>query len=226
MTVDAGKGFWQVCLNEDSSKLTSFWTPFGKFRWLRMPFGIKPAMQIYQRKQSAVLQGLEGVAAIADDILIYGKGKNMTEAIKDHNNKLEKLLHKCRKSNLKLNKEKINLCMQEVKYYGHILTNEGVKPDPAKISAIQNMKVPADKAELSRFMGMITYLSQYLPKLSEKAEPLRKLTHLEEDFIWTSQQEESCKQLKKMVTTAPLLKYYAVNQAVTITILNTLWAIH
>nr|KAH0807779.1 hypothetical protein GEV33_015012 [Tenebrio molitor] len=87
-TLDAKKGFWQLKLNDESSKLTSFWTPFGKYKYLRLPFGVKPAMQIYQKKQHEIVQGLRGTIAIADDILVYGKAIEDSESkVKQGKNK-------------------------------------------------------------------------------------------------------------------------------------------
>ncbi|XP_055527227.1 uncharacterized protein K02A2.6-like [Wyeomyia smithii] len=71
-TVDAKKGFWHVELDEASSKLTTFWTPYGRFRWTRLPFGIASAPEIFQLKLQEAIEGLDGVECIADDVLVYG----------------------------------------------------------------------------------------------------------------------------------------------------------
>jgi len=68
--LDAKDGFWQVKLDEPSSYLTTFWTPFGRYRWLRMPFGISSAPEEFQRWQHEITEGLQGVYVIADDILV------------------------------------------------------------------------------------------------------------------------------------------------------------
>ena len=82
--LDAKNGFWQIELDDPSSYLTCFWTPFGRYRWLRMPFGISSAPKEYQRRQHEVIEGLNGVECIADDLLVYGSGDNYEEAVKDH----------------------------------------------------------------------------------------------------------------------------------------------
>lgn len=91
---DAKDGFWQVKLSEKASYLTTFNTPFGRFRWLRMPFGISSGSEEFQRRMSDIIKDMEGVHVIVDDILIYGKGINESEAVKDHDRKLIKLLDK------------------------------------------------------------------------------------------------------------------------------------
>lgn len=70
-TVDAKNGFWQVSLDDESSRLTTFWTPFGRYRWLRMPFGISPAPEIFQKKLHEAIHGLRNVRAFAVDVLFF-----------------------------------------------------------------------------------------------------------------------------------------------------------
>lgn len=215
-TIDAKKGFWQVELTERSSKLTAFWTPFGKFRYLRLPFGLSTAMEIFQKKMLEITNGLKGVHVLADDILVVGYGDNEDDAQKNHDENLEKLLDRLRKENVKLNEEKTNLCKKEIKFYGHVLTSEGVKPDKSKITAIINMPVPCDKEAVQRFLGMVTYLSRYIPNLSNVTEPLRKLVRKEESFIWTKTQEDAYNEIKKIVSEATLLRFFDTKKPVVI----------
>ena len=103
---DAKSGYWQIELTQNSSYLTTFNTPFGRYRWLRMPFGICSASEEYQMRMMTALEGLNGIAIVADDILIYGKGDTEEEAEQDHDQNLMNLLERCRARNLKLNFEK------------------------------------------------------------------------------------------------------------------------
>ena len=214
--LDAKDGFHQVRLDEASSYLTTFWTPFGRYRYCRLPFGISSAPEEYQRRMHDVLDGLEGVEVIADDILVYGCGTTEEEYIRDHDIKLRALLERARERNLKLNKKKLKLRLQEVPYMGHLLTNKGMLPDPTKIQAVQEMKRPENKKAVQRLLGVVNYLSRYLPKLSDAAEPLRRLTEKESIFHWQSQQEDSFCTVKKLVTSSPILKFYDVNEEVTV----------
>ena len=117
--LDAKDGYWQVRLDQASSYLTTFWTPEGRYRGLRMPFGIKPAAEEYQRRQHKALQGLKGVSVIADDILVYGCGDTDEDALADHDKNLEVLLQRDREVNLKPNKKKLKLKLPSVTYMGH-----------------------------------------------------------------------------------------------------------
>ena len=90
--LDAKDGFYQVKLDEASSRLTTFWTPFGRYRYIHMPFGISSAPEEFQRRMHTVLQGLPGVEVIADDILVYGSGTTDAECQQDHDHNLQLLL--------------------------------------------------------------------------------------------------------------------------------------
>ena len=174
--LDAQKGFWQIELDESSSFLTTFWTSFGRFRWLRMPFGISSAPEEFQRRQHEVLENLNGVDVIAEDILVYGRGETYEEALADHDKYLKALLQRARDVNLKFNKDKLQLRLSSIPYMGHLITAEGLKPDPRKTQAIQFMQKPKDQAAVQRYLGFVNYLSKFLPKLSTLFEPLRELT--------------------------------------------------
>lgn len=128
--VDAKNGLWHVGLDDESSYLTTFNTPFGRYRCLRMPFGISSAPEEYQRRQNQTVEGLPGVRSIIDDILIYGEGDSEEEVIADHDVKFRALMERCKERNLKLNKDKLSLKMKEVKFNGHLITSKGLKPDP------------------------------------------------------------------------------------------------
>lgn len=180
--LDAKSGFWQVKLDEKSSFLTTFNTPFGRFRWLRMPFGICSASEEYQRRMMQALEGLDGIAIVADDILVYGCGDSREEAEKQHDDNLVKLLEACRKQNLKLNKEKVRYKSQEIKFIGHIVSDKGIKPDSEKVQAVINMKSPCNIKELKTFMGMINYVGKFIPNISKHTKTLRTLE--KKDTVW------------------------------------------
>ena len=173
------KVFSKVELDEEASKLTVFQTPWGQYRFHRMPFGITPAPEIFKMKLDQNLEGLKGVFKIADDIVITGQGETEREADEDHDRNLNTLLDQCRERNIKLNKKKFTFKCDDVQFIGHRLTKEGLKPDPAKVKAILSMKKPDDVhvAAVQRLMGMVKYLSKFLSDLSQICEPIRCLTH-------------------------------------------------
>ncbi|XP_041461547.1 uncharacterized protein K02A2.6-like [Lytechinus variegatus] len=214
--LDAKDGFWQVKLTERSSLLTTFATPFGRCRWTRMPFGICTAPEEFQRRQHEIIEGLSGVDVVADDFLVYGSGANLEEALADHDKSLRKFLARARKVGLTLNKKKLRLRLSEVPYMGHLLTATGLKPDPKKVQAVVEMPTPTDKKGVQRLLGSVTYLARFLPRLSDVAEPLRRLTDKDVHFEWRPEHEETLKEVQQLLTQAPVLKYYDVKEEVTI----------
>ncbi|CAI5678464.1 unnamed protein product [Oreochromis niloticus] len=213
---DVKHGFWHVKLTEESSHLTTFATPFGRFRWLRMPMGISPAPEVFQRKLMQALENLPGTYIIADDILITGKGETTELAEMDQDRNLRLFLGRCRERNIKLNVEKLKLRRQEVPYIGHLLTAEGLRADPEKVRAIAEMPAPTDIKGVQRLVGMVNYLSKFYKHLSDDCEPLRQLTHRDSLWEWTDVQEDAFKRLKEKLTQVPVLKYYSPEEELTL----------
>ena len=174
--LDAVTGFWQIRLDEASSKLCTFNTPYGRYRFTRMPFGIKSAPEVFQKVMSQMVLDIEGAEAIIDDILVWGATQE------EHDQRLKRVLDRSKEYNLKLNRGKCEIKRTEVKYVGHLLTAEGVKPDPEKIRAVETMKKPENKQELLTFLGFIQYLGKFMPRMSDVSSSLRKLT--EDKVSW------------------------------------------
>lgn len=200
---DAANGFLQVTLDKESTDLTTFWAPDGtRKKFLRLPFGLTSSGEEFQRKLSETLQGLTGVIVVADDILVYGTDRP------EHDENLRKLLQRARESNLKLNQKKCKFLQTEVAYIGHLLTGQGVKPDPRKVSAISEMKPPTNKDGIKRFLGHITYMTKFMPCLAAKSEPLRKILKESAEFTWGEQEQKAFEELKNMLTSAETLQYF------------------
>ena len=155
-TVDLRSGFWHCVLDEESSLLTTFNTPYGRYRWLRLPFGLSVSPEIFPKRVNQTLEGLEGVLNIADDILVYGVGDTAEQANADHDRKLEMLLQRCRERGIALNRDKIKLRLTRVKFMGHVLTDHGLEPDPDKIEAVLDMPTPQNAEDVQRLNGFVT----------------------------------------------------------------------
>ena len=133
LKIDASAGYWQIKLDEDSANLLAFNTPFGRYRFMRMPFGIHSASEVFSKRISEIIEGLDGVAHIQDDIIIWAPDK------KTDDERFGIVLDQIKKSGLKLNKKKCVFGINELKFCGHIFSDQGVKADLDKISAITNM---------------------------------------------------------------------------------------
>ncbi|KAF7644963.1 hypothetical protein LDENG_00213030 [Lucifuga dentata] len=214
--VDARDTFLHCKMDEESSYLTTFWTPWGRKRWLKLPFGVSVAPEVYQCKQHELLAGLSGVEPIANDILIVGCGETDEEAIRDHNTRLIALMDRCRETKLRLSSKKLQFRAREVRFHGHVLTAEGLRLDPKKVRVIQDMPHPTDTKGVQRLIGFINYLSKFMPWLSEVCEPLRRLLDKDVTWHWLPKQEAAVEEIKQFVTAVPVLKYYDVSKPVTI----------
>lgn len=179
--LDASQGFWQIRLDEDSTKYCTFNTPFGRYSFLRLPFGIVSASEIFHRAMENIIEGLEGVRAYIDDILIWGS------SLQEHNSRLIRVLQKIRLSGLKLNKNKCQFGVQELVFLGDKLSSQGIQPDSEKISAIIKMKSPTDRKGVQRIMGMVNYVGKFIPNLSTKMSCLRELLQKTTDFCMDRQ---------------------------------------
>ena len=208
--IDAKSGFLQIKLDYESSLLTTFNTPQGRYRWLRLPFGIKSAPEIFQRIMDEMLEGIQGARAIMDDILIAGKDK------KQHDEILKKVVQRAKQYNLKLNAEKCKIRQREVKYVGHIISSSGLKPDPEKVKALREMAAPTSKQAVQQFLGLVQYLAKFIPDLSTVDQPIRALTTKDAQFQWGPSQQKSFDKLKELCTTAPVLAFYDVKKDVVI----------
>ena len=219
---DVSNRFWQVKLDEPSSYLTTFWTLFGRYHWLRMPFGIATAPAEFQRRLHELLEGLQGIYNIADDILIMGQGEAHEEAVQDHDHKLIALLERAREVNLKLNPKKLRLRLSEVPYTGHLLTPSGVKPDQEKVPAVQEMQNPTGRTQAEKvkavqcFLGFVNYLAKFVPHLADECEPLRQLTDKDAAWVWEKHHQDVFDHVKQLVADYPVLCYYDVNMPITI----------
>lgn len=207
---DLKDGFYQVELTEDSSELCAFSTPFGVYKFKRLPFGIDIAAEYFQEANEKNFGDLPGVYIYIDDILVTGK----TEA--EHDANLLRLVSRAKQLNVKFNVQKLQYKVQEVSFLGHIFNDQGVNVDPKRIKAIVNMEHPTSKKELQRFLGMINYLRSFIPNMAELTEPLRQLLKNKVDFLWTNNHEKTVETLKQMLTKSPILQPFDINKKVVI----------
>ena len=214
--LDVKQGFWHIKLDMESSLATTFNTPFGRYRWCRMPFGISSAPEVFQRRMHQLVEGLMGIEVIADDFMIYGCGTTHEQAVADHDAKLHKFLERCELSNLVLNPDKLRLRLKEVPFMGHIISSEGLQSSADKVKAVLDMPPPTDKQGVRRFIGMVQYLAKFLPHLSAMTAPLRVLLQDNSTFLWSSCQQGAFDNIKRAATQLPVLRYYSLDDEVTI----------
>ena len=176
-----------------------------------MPFGISLAPEVFESKLQECLADLPGVKVIRDDILVVGYGENDSEAQHNHDQNVIRLLERARQVNLSSTSLKA-----EVKFMGHVISKDGLKPDPDKVTALKNMPKPTSKSEVLTLLGFVNYLSKFLPKLSDVSAPLRELTTNQAQFTWARQHNEAFVAIQQLVIQHPVLKFYDVEEEVII----------
>ena len=136
-----------------------------------------------------------------DDIIVWGASKE------EHDQRLRSCLTRIRQSGLKLNRNKCIFTANSLAFLGHIISVDGVKPDPTKVNAITDMPIPSSKADLQRFLGMINYVAKFVPNLSQITAPLRLLLKDDIQFIMQKPQLDAISELKHLITTSPCLRF-------------------
>ena len=203
--VDSTSSFFNHKLDEESSKLTTFGTPFGRYRYLRMPMGACLSSDIYQYKVDGHLDGIKNCTAIADDIIMYG----FKDDGSDHNETVVKVMEMAKRVGMRFNPSKCQFKCQQVKFFGLILTHDGIVPDPSKIMALKNLPEPKDEKLLQSFLGMVNYLSCFDPNVVNLTHNLRDLLKKGSDSTWTDVHSiDFCKIIDALCKEGKILRYY------------------
>lgn len=201
--LDLASGFHQITLHPDSKAKTAFNTPHGHAEFNRMPFGLKTAPSSFQRMMDMALSGLQGTELFVymDDIVIYA------DSLDTHTRKLRALLNKLKQAGLALQPEKCSFLRREISYLGHIITQDGVKPDPKKTEAVKNFPVPKNIKNIKQFLGLVGYYRRFIPDFSKIAKPLTELLKKGEPFRWVLAQQQAFEILRDKICSEPLLQY-------------------
>ena len=200
--LDANSGFWQIPLATKSKLLTTFITPYGRFCFNKLPFGICSAPEVFQCQMNDILSGLPGVLCHVDDILVFGT----TTA--EHDCRLNAVLERIKTAGITLNAEKCQFSQQRITFLGHVIDHNGISPDPKKTTAILAMKPPTSITELRRFMGMVNQMTKFSPNIAHISKPLRELLSTRNAWTWTATQEESFNKLKEEISSPRVLALY------------------
>ncbi|MCG8076812.1 MAG: DDE-type integrase/transposase/recombinase, partial [Candidatus Thiodiazotropha taylori] len=208
--LDITHAFWSIKLDDESSYLTTFSTPFGRYRYLRLPFGISASSDLFQQKMDEICEGLTGVKAIVDDILCYGR------STQEHDENLRKLLERAGEKGVRFNPEKCTIGVHEVPFFGHVISDQGLKADPSKIEAIVNLEPPDSKEKLETLLGMANYMSKFAPRLADITAPLRVLLQDKVAFCWDAPQQRAFEEVKSVITNSPALGFYDPSEPLTL----------
>ena len=206
-TLDLASGYWQVKIHPDSREKTAFITYQGLFEFRVMPFGLRNAPAVFQRLMQRVLAGLnppEGpdfVSVYLDDVIVFSR------TLDDHLHHLSLVIDRLTKAGLKLKPSKCHFISQEVQYLGHLLTPEGIRPNPDRVAAVRDYPTPRNVKEVRQFLGLASYYRRFVKNFAKTAQPLHNLTQKGAVFCWTPGCEEAFQQLKQRLIESPILVY-------------------
>ena len=204
--LDANCGFWQMVLSDSSQPLTTFITPFGRYCFKRLPFGICSAPEIFQRRMLEILEGLPGVLCYMDDVLIMGETEQEMEK------HLLNVFQRLTEAGVTLNLEKCIFKTRSITFLGHLIDDSGIRPDPRKVEALVKMESPNSardkKHALRRFIGMVNHIGRFIPNLSEKLIPLRDLLKKTNQWNWGAIQQSTFEKLIQEIKNITELTHY------------------
>ena len=208
--MDGYSSYYCIVLDYESSLLTTFNTHRGRFCFVCLPFGLAYTQDIFQRMVHKILDHCEGVIGITDDIIMHGKDDA------EHDRRLHKFMKVTREHGLVLNKKKCEFKSNSIKVFGCVYDKHGPHPDPSKVSAIREMPAPQNKGECHSFLGMVTYLSPFIPQLSSHTGTLRGLLKTNVEYCWNATYQVAFDKLKSLVCEDTTLRYFNMKKPVTI----------
>ena len=167
--LDAKNGYWSVELDKESQLLTTFNSPFGRFCFQRMPFGLMMSQDVFQQKMDQILEQCPGTIGIADDEAVFGRTKE------EHDQNLHNLMQVAAKSGLVFNSKKCIIKAPRIHFFGMVYDADGAHPDPKRVEDIKALPPPSNEAELQQFLGIVTYMSPFIPHMPQHTAILRDL---------------------------------------------------
>ena len=200
--LDARHGYWSVQLDDESKRLTTFNSPFGRYCFRRLPFGLNLSQDVFQERMDCILEKCPGTISIADDVGVFGK----TEA--EHDKHLHNLMRVALQHGLVFNIDKCDIKQANMKFFGLEFSADGVRPDPGKAADIQRMKEPQNVAQLQEFLGIATCMSPFIPNLSQQTATLRDLVKKDAEFIWTESHNAAFEATKSLICREVTLAYF------------------
>ena len=192
-------------LDKNSKLLTAMLTPIRVFIYNVLAMGLTNANDIFEQCLHDILHGLDGVFNISDVILVIG------ETYAEFKDNVIWFLDWCVEKDLHLNADKFKLDCDTVTFFGHLLTKDGMKPDPKKVKDIQEWPAPKDIKELKSFLGAVNYLARFIPHLSALQAPLQDLLKKGNEFIWAQNHQLCFDQIKEAVCKDITLKFNDAN---------------
>jgi hypothetical protein len=199
--MDLISGYWQILLDSADREKTAFSTRNGHWQFNVMPFGLSGAPATFQRAMDVLLSGCLWHFALVylDDIIVF------SNTWEEHLKHLDEVLTRLNKSNFKVKLEKCQFACETVKFLGHVISRDGIHPDPDKIAKIKDTPAPKNVTSLQRFLGLCNYYRKFVKDFAEIARPLYDLVGSTKTWNWTSECDAAFNNLKEALTSEPVM---------------------
>ena len=188
------QSYHQLVLHPESRAVATFSTPWGNMRPKRLVFGAKASQDMFDETIFKIFGNIPRCMNQRDDILIGGATQE------EHDQTLRTVLHRAKDFGITFNKEKCDVGKNHIEFYGYKFTDEGLKPTEEKVVAVRQSGRPTSKEEVKPFLGMVGYLSKFIPNYLSLTAPLREVTRKEVKFRWRKEQEKAFTNLKDSIT--------------------------
>ena len=200
--LDLNMAFHQIVLDPESRKYTTFSTPLGLMRCIRLPMGFSSSSEILQRTLASVLAGLPGVKHVHDNIFIHGSD------LEEHNTRLKLCLQRLQENGVTLNRSKCKFAQSKLDFMSMLYTCHGIQPTPKHVEAIKEFPEPATISEVRSFLGLANFLRRFVPNMATISAPLRQLTCKNEVFKWTDLEKKSFNLIKSAISSETVLSFF------------------
>ena len=199
--IDLRSGYYQLRVKESDVPKTTFKTRYRHYEFLVMPFGLTNAPAVFMDLMNRIFRPYldRFVVVFIDDILVYSRDEE------EHAEHLRIVLQILREKQLYAKFSKCEFWLREVGFLGHIVSAEGIRVDPSKISAIVNWSPPKNVSEVRSFLGLAGYYRRFVQGFSMIASPMTRLLQKDVKFEWTDECQQSFNRLKDLLTKAPVL---------------------
>lgn len=200
------EAYLQVEVAETSRELLTINTHRGLFQFTCLPFGVKTAPAIFQQIMDTMLTGVKGTAAYLDDVIIVGQSNH------DLTERISRVLTRIQDFGFQLRPEKCHFYLPSIKYLGFIFDDQGRRPDPANVAAIQHMSPPTNVSSLRAFLGLVSYYGSFLLSLHQIKAPLNKLLTKDTKWSWPTDCQKSFDKIKTLIRSELLLTHFDPNK--------------
>ena len=206
--LDLRQGYHQLALDTTTRQVATFSTPWGNYRPQRLVFGAKSSQDVFDEAMFRIFGDIPHCLNQRDDILLGGRDDA------EHTNVLRTVLQRARDHGITFNKEKCQFGKEQIEFFGHVFTKDGLKPSPDKVRAIKECGVPENKEAVRSFLGMAGYLDNFIKNYAAIAAPLYQLTRKETKFQWGKEEEEAFRKIQDGISSERTMAFFDPNRPI------------